>query len=484
MAQRTDLDLDLEERCRLLDEWVAKRRQIASLEAESYALLVERIRMHDTDVAESPHHRDAIYRSMIAEYSAAGHIPKGSVEYAFTDARTLTRVLPSVHASFAAGAISVRHVREIVRASEIVDDAIRDGRVEAATMGLYEAAVLVVAEQDTASATKFHARKVAARLVGETVVETQRRAAAERCVSVRSVDDGLAALTAILPEWVAVAISDRLTRMARHIARTRDEREPILESLDDTENSLYLNDLSPEDPRYDAYFEAGVIAADGTFVTDPLAGLIDPMTDPTSPDIEHLCGDTRTFDQIRADVLADLLLTADPSEANGTGLENISARIQVTVAASTLAGDDDRPAELDGHGPLDPDVARGLAGRCTGWSRLFVDATGLVTETDSYSPTEQMRRFLRARDQHCRFPGCRMPVHRCEIDHNHDHARGGRTRIDNLSHFCTTHHSLKHPDIDERHRWTARQTPDGTVTWTSPLGRSYADPPSRRVMFV
>lgn len=484
MAHRTDLDLDLEERSRLLDEWVDKRRQIAALEAESYALLVERIGVHDSDVSESPRHREAIYRSMIAEYSAAGHIPKGSVEYAFTDARTLSRTLPAVQASFASGAITAHHVREIVRAGEIVDDAIRDGRVDAATMGLYEAAVLVVAEHDTASRTKPHARKVAAGLVGETVVETQRRAASERCVSVRSVGDGLAALTAILPEWVAVAISDRLTQMARHIVRTRDEREPILEPLDDTADSLRLSDLSPEDPRYGAYFDAGVIAADGTFVIDPLAGLIDPMTDPTSPDIEHLSGDIRTLDQIRADLLADLLLTADPSEANGTGLENISARIQVTVAASTLAGDDDRPAELDGHGPLDPDVARGLAGRCKGWARLFVDATGMVTETDSYSPTAQMKRFLRARDEHCRFPGCRMPVHRCEIDHNHDHARGGRTRIDNLSHFCTTHHSLKHPDIDERYRWTARQTPDGTVTWTSPLGRSYVDPPRRRVMFV
>ena len=484
MAPHTDLDLDLEERRRLLDEWADRRRQIAALEAESYALLVERIGVHDSDAAESPHHRDAIYRSMIAEYSAAGHIPKGSIEYAFTDARTLSRALPAVFASFAAGSISAHHVREIVRASEIVDDAIRDGRVAAETMGLYEAAVLVIAEQDTASRTKPHARKVAARLVGATVVESQRRAEAERSVIVRSVGDGLAALTAILPEWVAVAISDRLTQMARHISRTRDEREPILEPLDETASSLLLSDLSPEDPRYDAYFDAGVIAADGTFVIDPLAGLIDPMTDPTSPDIEHVSGDTRTFDQIRADVLADLLLTADPSEANGTGLENISARIQVTVAASTLAGHDDRPAELDGYGPLDPDVARRLAGRCKGWARLFVDATGLVTETDSYSPTEQMKRFLRARDEHCRFPGCRVPVHRCEIDHNHDHALGGRTRIDNLSHFCTTHHSLKHPDIDERYRWSARQTPDGTVTWTSPLGRSYADPPRRRVMFV
>ncbi|WP_194765586.1 HNH endonuclease signature motif containing protein, partial [Microbacterium sp. UFMG61] len=98
--------------------------------------------------------------------------------------------------------------------------------------------------------------------------------------------------------------------------------------------------------------------------------------------------------------------------------------------------------------------------------------------------TAPMRRFLRARDQHCRFPGCRTPTHRCDIDHTHDHARGGKTRTDNLSHLCRRHHTLKHPDIHDRHRWTAHQQPDGTITWTSPLGRTYTDPPPRRVMFV
>lgn len=489
MDTRTDLDLDLEVRRRLLDDWVEKRRQIAVLEAEACDLLVERIGVHDADVSESSFHRESIYRSMVAEYSAAGHIPKGSIEFAFTDARTLYRTLPTVRASFLAGSISVGHVREIVRASSIVDDAVRDGRVDASTMTLYETAVLVVAEQDTASRTKTHARKVAAALVGETVVEAHRRAASERCVTVKSVGDGLASLTAVLPEWIAVAIADRLTQMARHIVRTRDEREsedePPLEPLEDSTDWVRLEDLSPEDPRYAAYFESGAIFGDdGTFTTDPFSPFVDPMTDPSSPDIEHLTHDTRTLDQIRADILSDLLLASDPSEANGSGLDNIRPRIQVTVASSTLVGADDRPAELDGHGPLDPEVARGLASRNTGWSRLFLDATGLVTETDSYTPTAQMRRFLRARDQHCRFPGCNMPVHRCEIDHNHDHARGGRTRLDNLSHFCTTHHSLKHPDVDDRHRWAARQLPDGTVTWTSPLGRTYADRPSRRVMFV
>ncbi|MFB4352284.1 DUF222 domain-containing protein [Microbacterium sp. LS_15] len=477
MNRRSDLDLDLEERQRLLDAWTEKRRRIAILEAEASELLIERIAIHDADVAESPFHRESIYRSMLSEYSAAAHLSRGTAEQSFTDARTLSRDLPSVRAAITAGTISIAHVREIVRVSTVVAESVRNGGADAETLALFETAVLVVAEQDTAARTRAHARQVASALVGETVVERHRRATDERCVSVRSVDDGLALLTAVLPEWIAVAIADRLTRLAREVVRGRDGREPVLPVLGPATAGVGVDELSPDDPRLDSY-EHGIIRSEGGIFTT------DPLTDPRSAAIEHLPSDERTLDQIRADLLADLLLAAIPSEALGTGLDAIHPRIQVTVAASTLAGADDRPAELDGYGPLDPDIARALAGRHTGWSRLFLDPSGLVVESDTYTPTEAMRRFLRARDQHCRFPGCRMPVHRCEIDHNHDHARGGRTRLDNLSHLCTTHHSLKQPDVHDRHRWTAQQGPGGEVTWTSPLGREYTDPPRRRVMFV
>jgi hypothetical protein len=95
-----------------------------------------------------------------------------------------------------------------------------------------------------------------------------------------------------------------------------------------------------------------------------------------------------------------------------------------------------------------------------------------------------MKRYLRARDQHCRFPGCRAPAHRCQIDHNRDHAKGGPTAVSNLALFCTSHHPLKHPDVDDRDRWTAKQLDDGVILWTSPLGRSYTDEPPLRVMFT
>lgn len=487
MFEHPDPHHDLEERRRLLDEWLEVRRQIAALEAASATLLSERARIHDSDVSENPYHRDAIYRSMIAEYSAAGHVSKGSIEFAFADAQSLNDYFPAVREAFTRGAITAAHVREIARAGALVSEAVRNRRVDAATLALYESAVLVVAENDTPARTRAHARQVAAALVGESIQDRHARAADERCVRVRSLDDGLALLTAVLPEELAVAIQDRLTQMARQITRTRADREPVLEPLEpDAEGLIRPEDIPLDDPAFAIFGESD------TFTTDPLSGPTDPLGghtgrlgDTTHRDaIEHIPADTRTLDQVRADLFTDLLLATDPDEALGSGLDNIQARIQVTVAATALAGIDDRIAELDGHGPLHPDIARELAGRNTGWSRLFLDAEGMVTETDTYTPTEGMRRFLRARDQHCRFPGCRMPVHRCEVDHNHDHAKGGRTRIDNLSHFCTGHHALKHPHVDDGHRWSARARPDGTIAWTSPLGNTYQDRQPRRVMFV
>ncbi|WP_334152381.1 HNH endonuclease signature motif containing protein [Microbacterium sp.] len=462
---------DLEQRQTMLDAWVAKRREIARLESEAMELLADRMRLGDADARENPHHRDTIHRSMIAEYSAAGHASNGSVDRAFADAAVLEGH-PAVRASFQQGAITAAHVREIISAGAVVRQAVRDGRVDAGTLGMYDEAAVVVGEQDTPMRTRALVRQLAAALAGATVVERHRIAAAERTVTMRSVDDGLALISIVLPEHLAAAVMDRLTRLARQVIAARDDVEPLLDMdlLDDGEDPVFPEDLDWSDPMLDE----SAIFGDDTFTTDPLP----------EPCVEVIPADTRTMDQLRADLMTDLLLTSDPTTPRGTAVEHVQARIQVTVAATTLAGTDDRPAELDGFGPIDPDIARELAAGTGGWSRLFLDPTGMITESDTYTPTEAMRRFLRARDQHCRFPGCRMPVHRCQIDHNHDHALGGRTTLDNLSHFCTGHHVLKHPGIDDRHRWSARQRAGGDIEWISPLGHSYTDQAPRRVMFV
>lgn len=491
-------DTDLDHRRALLDAWVEKRRAIAVLESEASELLAERMTLCQADSAEHPFHRDAIHRSMVAEFSAAGHVSTGAVEYAFTDAAFLHRRHPEVRKAFREGSITAAHVRAIVREGGIVHEAVMHGRADADAVTAYDSAAVVVAQSESASRTAVHVRALAAALAGATVVERHARARSERTVTMRSVDDGLALLTVVLPEHLAAAIMDRLTQLARGVVAARSTRAPKGASPVDDETRMRQGDQPQNSASTRGH---GAIFAGGTFTTDPspdeaMAALsataprtpVDTTPGDTTPGETPTHGrptvDDRSIDQVRADLLTDLLLAADPTAAHGTALDSIHARIQVTVAATTLAGLDDRPAELDGFGPLHPDIARDLAGRHSGWSRLFLDPRGLVTETDTYTPTEPMRRFLRARDQHCRFPGCRMPTHRCQIDHTHDHAKGGRTDVHNLGHLCARHHVLKHPDIVDEHRWSAQQHPDGTIDWLSPLGRSYRDTPPRRVMFA
>ncbi|WP_160173200.1 HNH endonuclease signature motif containing protein [Microbacterium sp. CH12i] len=288
---------------------------------------------------------------------------------------------------------------------------------------VFQARVLEFAVGETAARTAAHAKALVAAIAPATVAERHRSAREDRNVQFHAVGDGMGQLVLTTPEVLGRAAFDRATAMAKII------------------------------------FEQN--KAD------------------TSDD-----ADKRTLNQIRADIMTDLLLAGKAESTTGTAAESINATVQVTLTAATLTGDDERMAELDGYGPILPDMARDFASRATSWTRLFLDPEGMAVSTDNYVPTASMKRFLRARDQHCRFPGCRMPVHRCDIDHNHDHARGGPTALCNLSHFCRGHHTLKHPDVDDRYRWTAEQLPGGVIAWTSPSGATYIDEPQPRVMFV
>ncbi|GAA5114999.1 hypothetical protein GCM10023320_13090 [Pseudonocardia adelaidensis] len=56
---------------------------------------------------------------------------------------------------------------------------------------------------------------------------------------------------------------------------------------------------------------------------------------------------------------------------------------------------------------------------------------------------------------------------RCDLDHTHDHSRGGRTVEANIGPGCKRHH----PDKDRG--WTLDQPEPGLFVWGSPLGRTY-----------
>ncbi|HEY2312354.1 MAG TPA: DUF222 domain-containing protein, partial [Streptosporangiaceae bacterium] len=77
-----------------------------------------------------------------------------------------------------------------------------------------------------------------------------------------------------------------------------------------------------------------------------------------------------------------------------------------------------------------------------------------------------LRRAVRKRDQHCRFPGCDMPPAGCDVHHLTHRKDGGRHALTNLALFCRFHHHIA------IHRWDWQITlhPDGTTTAISPDG--------------
>ncbi|HKD87385.1 MAG TPA: HNH endonuclease signature motif containing protein, partial [Streptosporangiaceae bacterium] len=75
-----------------------------------------------------------------------------------------------------------------------------------------------------------------------------------------------------------------------------------------------------------------------------------------------------------------------------------------------------------------------------------------------------LRRAVRKRDRHCRFPGCDLPAAGCEVHHIQHRKDGGRHALTNLALLCRFHHLIA------IHRWGWQFTlhPDGTTTAISP----------------
>ncbi len=182
--------------------------------------------------------------------------------------------------------------------------------------------------------------------------------------------------------------------------------------------------------------------------------------------------ESRTLTQLRADVLSDLLLTGiSPGPRMGKPGPRIAAQASLTVPALTLLGLGQEPAELDGYGPIAPDVARRLVGDGTSFTRILTDPINgdvLALDRKQYRPTKAQRRFLRTRDRTCRG-GCNRAAEHCEIDHVHAYSKGGKTDVDCMCCFCKVHHALKTAGYAK-----VGQPVPGTIDWTTAAGITYS----------
>jgi hypothetical protein len=185
---------------------------------------------------------------------------------------------------------------------------------------------------------------------------------------------------------------------------------------------------------------------------------------------------TRTADQLRADSLGHWAHCAlAGTAATAAVAPGARAHVQVTVAASTLAGLDDAPGELDGHGPIPAGLARMIAFDPTSrWRRLLLNDAGQLLDYGrrSYRPPIALAEHVTVRDRTCRFPVCQRSPRHADLDHLIAWKNGGTTDEHNLHVLCRRHHRLKH-----QAGWKVSRAPDGATTWASRTGHTYTRPP-------
>lgn len=433
-----------------VSELAAVERELRALEARKRMLLA-RVREAADAVCEAERRTgraaELVHRAASAEVGFALGIADRSAEALIERSHDLCTKFAAAHASLAAGRMSVAHASAVADAGLVIADA--------AAREAYTRAAVQIAEAETPNRARRAAKVLAERFAGRTIAERCAEAAEQRRVWVTPLDDGMAELHAVVDAVLATALHDRLTR----VAQTQVE-------------------------------------ADREGAESPASGSGSRETGVVVP---------RTLDQVRADLFTDLLLNGDPSELwrahGGVSGERIGARVQVIVPVSALADEAAAPtaptvptvpggaqpspglaapAALSGYGAIGADRARLLAGLARGWDRVAVDdATGAVLAVDRYRPSEELLRYLRARDQHCRFPGCQVVPFRADIDHTHDAALGGATSVVNLAVLCRRHHTMKHHAGIEM-----TQHADGSVDWVTALGRRKRERPPSRVMFA
>jgi hypothetical protein len=178
-------------------------------------------------------------------------------------------------------------------------------------------------------------------------------------------------------------------------------------------------------------------------------------------------GESRTMDQLRADVLLDLLEGTGPATRAARGTVDLQSDLE------TLTQLADHPGELAGYGPVIADIARQIADHQhqaeRRWTLVDPDTRqpidGGITRR---RPTTAQRRLIQTKNRTCVHPGCRMPATDCDIDHRIPWTETHITDTQDLAPLCRHHHKIRH-----RGRWTYEALPDGDYQFTSHLGHTY-----------
>ncbi len=361
------------------------------------------------------------------EVAAALRLSGGVAQLRIDVARTLINHLPNTCSALAMGEISASHATVIARESA---NAIRQGMSEF-TIHQIEVQALAHAEFHTPAQVANKLRATIAALAPaefEAAVDTARQSRRVNCYNDA---DGMATVVAILPAQDAQTV---MKSLEAYILRMNefDEKKRAMADHEHTNSSK---------------------ASNASNATDTWSLL--------------------STDNKRADALTAILSQALASTIDTVRPHRRPITVNVTIDLPTLLGLAENPGQLSGYGAIPASVARELASDAT-WKRFITDPqTGNLLDygREKYEPPQALVDFLMARDRTCRFPGCRQPASRSDIDHAQSWSSGGATKPENLGLLCRRHHRLKtHGD------WELVSHPDGSCEWRSPLGKRYFVP--------
>ncbi|HEY2831509.1 MAG TPA: DUF222 domain-containing protein, partial [Sporichthyaceae bacterium] len=446
------------------------------LERASWMLAGESRRVMAVQVNLATAEPDPFLDAEHAEWSACADIALmlqvacRSADARINDARTLYERLPLTLARLRAGHLSLS--KAIVLVVETANlDAPECARVEAEVLA------------NTAGTRHNFRRRVRAavrRVDPEAVARRREQARREREIVTFEADDGLNAVNALIPAEDAARVWQVIDDHARTLKLPGDERS-IGARRADALIDLIVNrpDATPR-----VTYQVQVIVPVGTLLAisdddghipghGPIpAAVARELAEQAAqcrrllvhPDTGALLDATPTGYRPRITKLTRVLKPGERATGEDT---------RVLKPGERATGEDTR-LRIPGHGPLPTEVAE-LILTDPEWQRLLTDPdTGhrLDAHPDRYKPGDPLDRFIKLRDQHCRWPGCRMPAARCDVDHTIPHHQGGPTIRGNLACFCRRHHQIK-----QIPGWTITQGEHGELTFTTPTRRIYRTRP-------
>ena len=345
------------------------------------------------------------------DISTALRMSSSSAQIRIDVARTLVNHLPHTCSALASGEISPAHATVIARETA---SAIRDGLPPFAIYEI-ETKALAHAEFHTPAQVANKVRTVLATIAPETFEKVVSKARDARRVSCYRENDGMSTVVAILPAQDAQIV---MKAIEAFILRSERSEEKV---------SLVVTDQK----------------------------------------------DSRNADMKRADALTEMAAQSLAAMSEDLLLHRRPITVNVTIDLPTLLGLAENPGQLAGYGAIPASVARTLASDGK-WRRFITDPqSGALLDygRETYTPPQELVDFLIARDRTCRFPGCRQPAHRSDLDHAQSWESGGETNAQNLGALCRRHHRMK-----THGGWSVISNGDGSCDWKSPAGKEFHVP--------